>query len=86
MRATGRPAVLHLRTVRYGGHAGTDVETSYRAAADIRADHARDPLLATARVLVDAGSRDAGRARGPVPRRPRGGCASGRSSSPPGPG
>ncbi len=55
VRATGRPAVLHLRTVRYGGHAGTDVEAAYRSAAGIRADLARDPLLATAGVLVDAG-------------------------------
>ncbi len=55
VRATGRPAVLHLRTVRYGGHAGTDVESSYRTAAGIRADHAGDPVLATARVLVAAG-------------------------------
>jgi 2-oxoisovalerate dehydrogenase E1 component len=55
VRASGRPAVLHLRTVRYGGHAGTDVETSYRSVANIRADLADDPLLATARVLVEAG-------------------------------
>ena len=56
VRATSRPAVLHLRTARYGGHAGTDVESSYRTAAGIRADLARDPLLATAVLLVDAGA------------------------------
>ena len=55
MRTTGRPAVLHLRTVRYGGHAGTDVESAYRTAAGIRADLDHDPLLATARVLVAHG-------------------------------
>ena len=55
VRSSGRPAVLHLRTVRYGGHAGTDVETAYRTAAGIRADLERDPLLATARVLVEHG-------------------------------
>jgi 2-oxoisovalerate dehydrogenase E1 component len=55
VRSSGRPAVLHLRTVRYGGHAGTDVETSYRTTAGIRADLERDPLLATARVLVEHG-------------------------------
>jgi 2-oxoisovalerate dehydrogenase E1 component len=55
IRAEQRPAVLHLRTVRFLGHAGTDVETAYRAATSIRADHARDPLLGTARLLVDAG-------------------------------
>jgi 2-oxoisovalerate dehydrogenase E1 component len=55
VRETGKPAVLHLRTVRFGGHAGTDVESAYRGAAAIRADQARDPLLAAARVLVEAG-------------------------------
>ncbi len=55
VRTAGRPAVLHLRTVRYGGHAGTDVESAYRSAAGIRADRQRDPLLATARVLVERG-------------------------------
>ena len=33
VRNERRPAILHLRTVRYGGHAGTDVEASYRTAA-----------------------------------------------------
>ncbi len=51
------PAVLHLRTVRYLSHAGADVETAYRSAQEIRADYARDPLLATARWLVAGGSR-----------------------------
>jgi 2-oxoisovalerate dehydrogenase E1 component len=56
VRTTGRPAVLHLRVVRYGGHAGTDVESAYRSAATVRADQARDPLLATAAALVAAGA------------------------------
>ncbi len=51
------PAVLHLRTVRYLSHAGADVETAYRSAHEIRADYARDPLLATARWLVGGGTR-----------------------------
>jgi len=55
IRTTGRPAVLHLRTVRFGGHAGTDVEAAYRGAAGIRADRQRDPMLATATVLVEHG-------------------------------
>jgi 2-oxoisovalerate dehydrogenase E1 component len=55
VRTTGRPAVLHLRVVRYGGHAGTDVESAYRTAASLRADLARDPLLAAAATLVGAG-------------------------------
>ncbi len=50
------PAFLHLRTVRIGGHAGTDVESAYRTPAEIAADTARDPLLGTARLLVAAGA------------------------------
>ena len=56
VRAERRPAVLHLRTVRFMGHAGTDVESAYRSPASIRAAQALDPLLGTARLLVDAGA------------------------------
>jgi len=56
VREERRPAVLHLRTVRFGGHAGTDVESGYRSAAGLRADRDRDPLLATAQVLIAAGA------------------------------
>ncbi|MEN9646165.1 MAG: hypothetical protein RL238_2834 [Actinomycetota bacterium] len=55
VRTKRRPAFLHLRTVRYGGHAGTDVEAAYRSAAEIRADAARDPIVATAARLVAGG-------------------------------
>ncbi|MBV9594827.1 MAG: hypothetical protein JO147_13650, partial [Actinobacteria bacterium] len=48
-RETRRPALLHVRTVRYLGHAGTDVESGYRRSAEIEADLDRDPLLALAR-------------------------------------
>jgi 2-oxoisovalerate dehydrogenase E1 component len=47
-RRLQRPALLHLRTVRFLGHAGTDVESGYRTPAAIAADRARDPLLALA--------------------------------------
>ncbi len=57
VRASRRPAFLHLRTVRFGGHAGSDAEISYRRTRDIEADYARDPLLATAGVLVGGGVR-----------------------------
>jgi 2-oxoisovalerate dehydrogenase E1 component len=57
VRATRRPALLHLRTVRLLGHAGSDVEQGYRELAAIEADEARDPLLATARLLVESGAR-----------------------------
>nr|WP_229683788.1 transketolase C-terminal domain-containing protein [Nocardia camponoti] len=48
------PVFLHMRTVRLGGHAGSDVESGYRSPADIAADLARDPLIGTARALVEA--------------------------------
>ncbi|WP_374198104.1 transketolase C-terminal domain-containing protein [Micromonospora sp. PLK6-60] len=55
VRRHRRPAVLHLSTVRLMGHAGADVESAYRSADEIAGDLARDPLLATARLLVAAG-------------------------------
>jgi 2-oxoisovalerate dehydrogenase E1 component len=55
VRTKGKPAFLHLRTVRFMGHAGTDVESGYRSAASIRQDQARDPILGTARALVASG-------------------------------
>ncbi|MFF5171853.1 thiamine pyrophosphate-dependent enzyme [Micromonospora sp. NPDC000089] len=56
VRRHRRPAVLHLRTVRLLGHAGADAESAYRSAAEIAAAEARDPLLATARLLVESGT------------------------------
>ncbi|MCB0889985.1 MAG: MFS transporter, partial [Nocardioidaceae bacterium] len=55
VRTSRRPAVLHLKTVRFMGHAGSDVELAYRSNAEIQADYDADPLLATARSLVDLG-------------------------------
>ena len=55
MRQRRSPAILHLSTVRLGGHAGSDVESAYRPAAEIAADRRRDPLLGTARTLVRSG-------------------------------
>ncbi|WP_372462193.1 thiamine pyrophosphate-dependent enzyme [Nocardia rosealba] len=52
------PVFLHMRTVRLGGHAGSDVEAGYRGPADIAADLARDPLLGTARYLLATGVTD----------------------------
>src|SRR5215216_7096732 len=51
VREQRRPVFLHLRTVRFGGHAGSDAEISYRKPREIEADYARDPLLATASCL-----------------------------------
>jgi len=55
VRERRTPAILHLRMVRFGGHAGSDVESGYRSAQETAADLAADPLLGTARLLVDAG-------------------------------
>ena len=54
VRERREPAFLHLRTVRFGGHAG-DVESGYRSPGEIAADLRRDPLLGTARLLIDGG-------------------------------
>ncbi len=55
MRTTGQPGFVRLQTVRFMGHAGSDAEAAYRTAADIRDDYSRDPLLATARLVVASG-------------------------------
>ena len=55
VRANRHPAALHLRTVRYLSHAGADLETAYRSGQEIRADYARDPLLALGRWLARGG-------------------------------
>ncbi len=56
MREQRQPVFLHLRTVRFGGHAGSDAEISYRKPREIEADYARDPLLATASCLRATGA------------------------------
>ncbi|MGA9276044.1 thiamine pyrophosphate-dependent enzyme, partial [Ilumatobacter sp.] len=52
IRESGRPGVLHLATVRFLGHAGTDVESAYRTPAELTADLARDPIIGAARVAA----------------------------------
>ena len=55
-RATRGPVFLHLHTVRLWGHAGTDVETTYRSLDEIAAQEANDPLLLNARRLIETGA------------------------------
>ena len=55
VRERRRPAVLHLKCVRYLSHAGADAEMAYRAPQAIRADYEKDPILGTARWIVSAG-------------------------------
>jgi len=56
VRSTRRPGVLHLSTVRFLGHAGSDAEIAYRTQRQIEADYEQDPIVATSRALVDAGA------------------------------
>jgi len=55
VRVHRSPAFLHLRMVRLMGHAGSDYEPAYRRPDDIAADFDRDPVLCTAKALIDAG-------------------------------
>ena len=55
VRQTRRPAFLRLSVVRLMGHAGTDLETAYRKPEEIERDLARDPLVQSARLLVESG-------------------------------
>jgi 2-oxoisovalerate dehydrogenase E1 component len=55
VRKHRRPALLHLRTVRLMAHAGSDVESAYRRPDVIAAELGRDPLVGTAKLLVDSG-------------------------------
>jgi len=58
-RATRRAAVLHLGTVRLLGHAGSDVDTTYRTPSELEAAAERDPVLRAALDLIDARALDA---------------------------
>jgi len=55
VRSATRPLFLHLDTVRFLGHAGSDAEISYRTPSQISAEYVRDPILGTARALVTLG-------------------------------
>ncbi|MGH3287325.1 MAG: thiamine pyrophosphate-dependent enzyme, partial [Streptosporangiaceae bacterium] len=55
VRSRRGPAFLHLSVIRFLGHAGSDAEAAYRTPADLAADLARDPLVATATALVGSG-------------------------------
>jgi len=50
-----RPVFLHMKTVRLYGHAGNDVQLVYLSKDQIAADNARDPLLASAALLIEEG-------------------------------
>ncbi len=50
------PVFVHLETVRLWGHAGSDVEAAYRDRAEIEAAEAADPILRSARRIVETGA------------------------------
>ncbi|WP_371193581.1 thiamine pyrophosphate-dependent enzyme [Glaciecola sp. SC05] len=52
-RQYGKPVFLHMRTVRILGHAGSDAEFVYRKESAIEATEFQDPLLHTARILLE---------------------------------
>jgi 2-oxoisovalerate dehydrogenase E1 component len=58
-RGMRRPAVLHLSCVRLLGHAGSDVDSTYRSRRELEQATARDPVWCAARSLIVAGVLDA---------------------------
>ena len=62
-RRSRAPVFLHLHVTRLWGHAGTDVETTYRTVEEIAAQEAKDPLLANARRLIETGAATPGELR-----------------------
>lgn len=56
VRSRKKPAFLHLATVRLYGHAGADLQQSYLAKSIFEAWEQNDPLLHSARLLVQSGA------------------------------
>jgi 2-oxoisovalerate dehydrogenase E1 component len=52
-RKRHKPVFLHMRTVRLLGHAGSDAEFVYRKMKDIESNEFQDPLLHSARILLE---------------------------------
>ncbi len=52
VRDNRKPAFLHLSFVRLMGHAGSDMETAYLSDVEILANEENDPLLHSARLLL----------------------------------
>jgi 2-oxoisovalerate dehydrogenase E1 component len=54
-RTRRQPVFLHMHTVRLMGHAGSDIEAGYLSTEAIEQTEAQDPLLHTARILIESG-------------------------------
>lgn len=52
-RSRRKPVFLHMKTVRLLGHAGSDMESTYRPMSDIEAVEFNDPLLHSARIALE---------------------------------
>lgn len=55
VRTHRKPVFLHMKTVRLMGHAGSDVEATYHPIPDIEATEFNDPLLHSARIIIENG-------------------------------
>ena len=54
-REKQQPVFLHMKCLRLLGHAGIDIETSYRTIEQIQATEANDPLLHSAELVINNG-------------------------------
>ena len=52
-RLNRKPIFLHMKTVRLMGHAGSDIELGYKTLDQIEAAEAEDPLLHSARIIIE---------------------------------
>ena len=52
-RLNRKPIFLHMKTVRLMGHAGSDIELGYKTLDQIEAIEAEDPLLHSARIIIE---------------------------------
>ncbi len=53
VRQQRKPAFLHMQTIRLLGHAGSDIEFGYSTLEKIEATEFNDPLLHSARILLE---------------------------------
>lgn len=58
-----QPVFLHIGCVRLLGHAGSDAEVAYRSRSQIEQAEAQDPLLHSARLLIEQGGMSAEQVR-----------------------
>lgn len=57
-RTRKKPVFIRMKTVRLLGHAGSDVESNYHSLDFIQQTERQDPLLHTARLLIEMGIMD----------------------------